>query len=240
MDTKLAFIMPEVALQRLVQIGLKNLRDDRKAFDCIFATYLSEEMKASYGQAHIDKIHKWFSDTKLPTLQAWTFDGTRVPAYTVHLADESEDESKSALGDFWGMGVDGDIIVGVSTVSLDIGIHADKSKDHVLWMYYILTYIFYKEKILGRKLGMQLFTFRANDYNKESKYMADNVWSRWVRFRCTVQNYIEANDYQTHDVVLDVDAVSSSGGEEVDISDQLLTEDGGIDANLLDPNRYNP
>jgi len=232
--------MPEVALQRLVQIGLKNLRSDREAFDCIFATYLSEEMEASYGQAHIDKIYKWFSDTKLPTLQAWTFDGTRVPAYTVHLADESEDESKSAFSDFWGMGTEGDIITGVSTVSLDIGIHADKSKDHVLWMYYILTYVFYKEKILGRKLGMQLFTFRANDYNKESKYMADNVWSRWVRFRCTIQNYIEANDYQAHDILLDIDAVSASGGEEVDISDQLLTENDGIDANLLDPNRYNP
>lgn len=232
--------MPEVALQRMIQIGLKNLRADRVAFDCIFATYLSDEMVASYGQSHIDKIYDWFIGTQLPTLQAWTFDGTRVPAYTIHLADESEDEGKAAIGDFWGMGSQGDIKTGVSTVSLDIGIHADKSKDHVLWMYYILTYIFYKEKVIGRNLGLQLFTFRANDYNKESKYMADNVWSRWVRFRCTVQNYLEENDYEEHDLSLAIDVESSAGGETINIVDQVIEADPGVDISLLDPNRYNP
>ena len=203
----MAFAIPEVALQRMVQIGLKNLRGNRAAFDCIFAVYTCDEMKASYGQAHIDKIYSWFSSTKTPTLQAWTFDPTRVPAYSIHLSDESEDESKAAMGDHWGMGEDAEIQVGVSTVSLDIGIHADKSKDHVLWMYYILTYIFYKEKLLGRKLGLQLFTFRASDYNKESKYMADNVYSRWIRFRCTVQNYLDGDDLTTpEELQIDLDA----------------------------------
>ena len=73
-------------------------------------------------------------------------------------------------------------------------------------MYYILAYVFYKEKLLGRKLGLQLYTFRASDYNKESKYMADNVWSRWIRFRCTVQNYIDGDEYNTPDeFIIDLD-----------------------------------
>ena len=202
----MSFAIPEVALQRMVQVGLKNLRANRTAFDCIFAVYLCDEMNASYGQTHIDKIWNWFSSTKLPTLQAWSFDPTRVPAYSIHLSDESEDESKAAMGDYWGMGEDAEIQVGVSTVSLDIGIHAEKSKDHVLWMYYILTYIFYKEKMLGRKLGMQLFTFRASDYTKESKYMADNVYSRWIRFRCTVQNYLDGDAIETAELEIDLDA----------------------------------
>lgn len=202
----MAFAIPEVALQRMIQIGLKNLRGNRPAFDCIFAVYNCPEMQASYGQGYIDKIYDWFTNTKTPVLQAWTFDPTRVPAYSIHLSDESEDESKAAVGDYWGMGEDNDIQTGVSTVSLDIGIHADKSKDHVLWMYYILTYVFYKEKILGRKLGLQLFTFRASDYNKESKYMADNVWSRWIRFRCTVQNYLDGDEYIIPELVVDLDA----------------------------------
>ena len=230
--------MPEVALQRMIQTGLKNLRANRPAFDCIFATYLSDEMKASYGQAHVDKIYSWFNDTQLPVLQAWSFDGTRVPSYTVHLADESEDESKSAFGDYWGMGEESDVLTGVSTVSLDIGIHADKSKDHVLWLYYILSYIFYKEKALGRCLGLQLFTFRANDYNKESKYMADNVWSRWVRFRCTVQNYIEGDTYEAYDVEIDLNADTPEDLEEVDISDATLTNEEVVDSTFLDPTRY--
>ena len=237
--------MPEVALQRVIQTGLRNLRQNRKAFDCIFAQFLAEEMQASYGQQHVDKIYSWFTSTKLPVLQAWSFDPTKVPSYSVHLADENEDESKSAFGDFWGMGEEEDILTGVSTVSLDIGIHADRSKDHVLWMYYILTYIFYKEKVLARKLGLQLFTFRANDYNKESKYMADNVWSRWIRFRCTVQNYIEGDEYDEYGISIDLDAAQSDPvdgqGGDTDVSN--YENPGGevecIDATLLDPNRYN-
>jgi hypothetical protein len=177
-------------------------------------------MQASYGQAYVDKIFNWFTNTKMPVLQAWTFDPQRVPAYTVHLADESEDESKAAVGDFFGMGQDGDILTGVSTVSLDIGVHADKSKDHVLWMYYILTYIFYKEKMVGRGLGLQLYTFRASDYNKESKYMADNVWSRWIRFRCTVENYLDGDEYIEPSLDLDIDADTPQGSDDpVDIHD---------------------
>ena len=225
---KLAFAIPEVALQRTIQIGLKNLRADRVAFDCIFAVYLADEMKASYGQKHVDRIFNWFTTTKTPVIQAWSFDPTRVPAYSIHLSDESEDESKAAFGDFWGMGQDADIKVGVSTVSLDIGIHADKSKDHVLWMYYILTYIFYKEKLLARTLGLQLFTFRASDYNKESKYMADNVWSRWIRFRCTVQNYLDGDEYIEPEIVIDLDAVNTEGvTEEVDTPISADSEGGG-------------
>lgn len=230
--------MPEVALQRLIQTGLKNLRTNRTAFDCIFATYLSPEMQASYGQAHIDKIYTWFTSTAMPVMQAWSFDGTRVPSYTVHLADENEDESKAAFGDFWGMGEQEELLTGVSTVSLDIGIHADKSKDHVLWLYYILSYIFYKEKPLARCLGLQLFTFRANDYNKESKYMADNVWSRWVRFKCTVQNYIEGEQAIAHDVEINVDAANPEDITTVDISDATLTEEQVVDSTFLDPTRY--
>lgn len=230
--------MPEVGLQRMVQVGLRNLRANRAAFDCIFNQYLSPEMEASYGQAHIDEIYNWFTSTKIPVLQSWTFDGTRVPAFSIHLADESEDESKAAMNDFWGIGDTGEIMSGVSTVSLDIGIHADKSKDHVLWMYYILTYIFYKEKMLGRDLGLQLFTFRANEYNKESKYMADNVWSRWIRFRCTVQNYIDGEVYVDPVIEFDINADTPNGNEVTDVSTGIIPDEG-IDTTFLDPDRYN-
>ena len=210
----MAFVMPEVALQRLVQIGLSNLRVNRAAFNCIFAQFLTPEMSGAYGQQHIDKIYNWFVSSKLPVLQAWSFDPTRVPAYSVHLADESEDESKAAISDYFGMGENADILTGPTTVSLDIGIHADKSKDHVLWMYYILAYIFYKEKMTGHGLGLQLYTFRASDYNKESKYMADNVWSRWIRFRCTAQNYLDGEEYIEPILDLEVNAASIDESQE--------------------------
>jgi hypothetical protein len=82
-------------------------------------------------------------------------------------------------------------------------------------MYYILAYIFYKEKMTGHGLGLQLYTFRASDYNKESKYMADNVWSRWIRFRCTVQNYLDGEEYIEPILDLEVNAASVDESEEI-------------------------
>jgi hypothetical protein len=214
------FVLPEVALQRMIQIGFRNLRSNRDAFDKIFQQYTCDELNTSYGQQHIDKMWNWFTTTKIPVMQAWSFDLQKVPGITIHLADESEDESKAAVNDFFGMEYDEfeqpetEIKVNVNSVSLDIGIHADRSKDHVLWMYYIVNYIFFKEKLVGERLGLQLFTFRASDYNKESKYMADNVWSRWVRFRCTVQNFIDDTQATEKDLGIDI-CVESSGEDSV-------------------------
>ena len=207
----MSMVLTEVALQRLIQIGFKNLRDNPIAFRNIFAQYETDAMKASYGAAYVDKIVTWFNATKLPIVQSWSFDPQRVPAISIHLADESEDESKVGISDFFGMGEDTEVLVGPATVSLDIGIHADKTKDVVLWMYYIVVYILYKEKMIGRELGLQLYTFRANEYNKESKYMADNVWSRWVRFRCTVQHYVDGDELMTPDTLdLNIDNASNN------------------------------
>jgi hypothetical protein len=222
----MAIMLSEVALQRMIQIGLRNLRSSEENFKDIFAQYACPEMAASYGDNYIQKIWDWFSGTKIPVLQAWSFDTSKVPGISIHLADESEDESKASMNDYFGMGENSDVKTGVVTVSIDIGIHADKSKDHVLWIYYILLYILYREKPLGRKLGLQLYTYRANDYNKESKYMADNVWSRWVRFRCTVQHYVsDSGEYITPDIELDIDAAQIDGSNITDISNAQIDND---------------
>lgn len=214
----MAIMLSEVALQRVIQIGLRNLRNNPTAFKEIYDQYNSPEMQASYGVDYIEKIYNWFNNTKIPVIQAWSFDTDKVPGISIHLADESEDESKAAVGDFWGMGQSEEIKTGVVTVSIDIGIHADKSKDHVLWIYYMLIYILYKEKPLARKLGLQLYTFRANDYNKESKYMDDNVWSRWIRFRCTVEHYIGGDELTAADIELDIQAEQANGTNNTPIS----------------------
>lgn len=171
-------------------------------------------------------------------MQAWSFDLQKVPGITIHLADESEDESKAAVNDFFGMGYDEDgqpdteIKVNVNSVSLDIGIHADRSKDHVLWMYYIVNYIFFKEKLVGERLGLQLFTFRASDYNKESKYMADNVWSRWVRFRCTVQNFIDDVQATGKDIAIDLSVDTDNEDSVGDTGDSSVVKVSRSDSSI--------
>jgi len=199
------FVLTEVILQRAIKDGLKSLSNDPTALEDVFAQYCHPKLDYIYGNSYIDSIKSWVSSTKIPVLQAWSFDATRVPCVSIHLGNEMDDESKAAIGDYWGLGDTGEVLVNPMTVMLDIGIHADKSKDHVLWLYYMVNHILYKEKTAFRDLGLQLITFNASDYNKESKYMAENVWTRWIRFRCTVQNYIGRDDLaEVDDVNMDM------------------------------------
>jgi len=218
-------IMPEIVLQKAVQQGIINLRNDDDAFNCIFAQYLDSLLVADYGQQYIDKIRTWFKTTNIPVLQAWTLNAQRVPCYSIHLANEVEDESKAAAGDYFGLSDDLDSTLGVNVITnmVDIGIHAGRASDEVLWMYYILSYILFKEKLLIDKLGMQLTTYSASDYTKVEIKMAENVYTRWVRFKCTVQNsWVQAPTDQPDELDLTISGSSANDDEEEIV---LITQD---------------
>ena len=209
------FVLPEVVLQTALVKGIAELRAKPSILDEIFCQYVSEtELQYIYGQEYLDGIKEFFTKTDIPVVQAFSFDPTKIPGISVHLASEQEDESKALLGDYFGQDDVGELLTGVMTVNLDIGIHADRSKDHVLWLYYMVSYILYKQKRLIRKMGLQNITFSASDYNKDSQYMAENIWSRWMRLRCTVQNYIEGIEAIEPDTIdLEVRFESSAEGE---------------------------
>lgn len=208
----MSFILPEVAVQRAITKGLRNLKDNPAPLQEIFAQYVCQEEYADiYGQDYVDGIQEFIVDTKIPVLQAFSFDAQKLPSISVHLASETEDESKAAMGDFWGFDEVSEVLTSSMTVNIDVGIHADRSKDHVLWLYYVVSYILYKEKTLLRSLGLQNITFSASDYNKDSQYMAENVWSRWMRVRCTVQNYISGESLtEVTDVEVNVEVEGQS------------------------------
>lgn len=201
----MAFIMVEVALQRILQKGINNLRNDPDAFNDIFSLYLSDEMKHDYGESYVDRIRQWFFTTRIPVVQSWSFSPNRIPCFSIHLSSESEDEAKAAIGDYFGETDDFTVTTGVFTVTADIAIHSDRNSDQTLWLYYIMSYIMFKEKRTAERLGIQLHTWSASDYNKESRYMAENIWTRWVRVRCTTQNYLKDKDKEEYDVEIEVD-----------------------------------
>lgn len=184
----MAWIMPEVAVQRAIQLGIKELRNDQEAFEEIFAIYSDPEMIDDYGPDYIEKIRQWFNTTKLPVVQGWTMNSSRVPCFSITLSSENEDETKAAMGDHFGEGENETLGVGVSSVVVDIEIWASKQSDYVLWMYYILSYILYKKKLMLERLGCQLHTYGASDYNRDGSKQDENVWVRRVRFKCTTQN----------------------------------------------------
>lgn len=186
----MGFVLPEIVVQKVLEHGIKRLRANKVEFYDLFEQFTQDELNDDYGPKYLDEIWKWFSTTKIPVVKAWSFNAQQIPSISVHLANETEDEAKSSIGDIAGLFDEGDDIgTGVFTAMVDIGIHANKAGDHVLWLYYIVAYVLFKHKLMAHRLGLKLHTFSASDYNKDTAKTMENIWTRWIRFRCTTQNF---------------------------------------------------
>lgn len=216
----MSMVMPEVAVQRVLQAGIRELRESPAQFQEIFAYLLEDELVENYGQSHIDSIRSWFMSTKVPVVQAYAFDPQKRPQISIHLGVENEDESKAAMDDFFGDGENAPVKVIVDNVVVDIGIHVDKAKDFVLWLFYIVKWILFKRRRQFERLGLRLHTYSVSDYNKNEEYMAENMWTRWIRFRTVTTSGICDDEFQgPYDVELDLKAQPHTSEDDEDIVD---------------------
>jgi len=237
----MSFVMPEVAMTKLIDYGIKQLRKDRAAFESIFTQFTDSSLNNDYGQTYLDEIWLWFATTKIPVIKAWSFNAQVIPCISIHLATETEAEDKSAIGDIAYVDELGDETgVGVFTVMLDIGIHANRAGDHILWLYYITSYILFRYKLMAESMGLRLQTFSASDYNKDANRMTENIWTRWIRFRCTTQNFW--TPFTTDELIEDINTDMAVGLEEasslstsydVDPSNVDTTASNGIIASSM-------
>ena len=69
----MGFIIPQVSVQRIIQEGLADLKANPTKLDNIFDLYLHDSMASDYGQEYIDQIKTWFAETRIPVVQAWSF-----------------------------------------------------------------------------------------------------------------------------------------------------------------------
>jgi len=185
----MSFTLPEVAIRRVIDDSFKKLRANKAAFTDLFADFAKDELADEYGEDYIEQIWIWFTTTKIPVIQSWSFNAQKIPCISVHLANEQEDEQKIAFDDFGGLEDDvAEIGTAAFSVMLDIGCHANKGGDHVLWLYYILAYTLFKYKPALVRLGLKMGTFSASDYSKDAEKVGNNVWTRWVRYRCVTQS----------------------------------------------------
>lgn len=213
----MAHVIPQVALHRIIWQGIQILKQNPGVLDDIFCYYLVEPINRDYGQKYVDNIKKWLLETEIPVVQAWSLNPQQAPQIAIKLAQESEDESKAAVGDHWGMGEDSDIGVTPFTVNLDVMIMTNKNSDESLWLYYIVSYILFKRKRHAERLGLQLQTFSASDNMRDTSKLADNIWFRTIKFRCLVQNFWDADPYlDIDDIEVDITAVSSSTDLEIE------------------------
>ena len=214
-------VMPEIALQFLIKDAVEHIKANPELIDEIFSMYLMPRYAAVYGgQTYIDKIKEWFLSTDIPVLQSWSFNSQQIPAISVHLSDEVEDTAQAALGDEFseidfddGSGVEEGI--NCFNVSLDVGIHSAKEGDYVLWLYYITQFIFFLFKRDFEYYGLQLHTYRASAFNKESKYLANNVWSRWIRINVKVYNTWNISSYDKHSLAYNTNIQVGLGSTDI-------------------------
>jgi len=236
----MSFCMPEIVIQKVLDFGIKQLRANKAEFYDLFAQFTQDELNDDYGPKYLDELWKFFSTTKIPVVKAWSFNAQVIPCISVHLANETEDETKAGIGDLAGSFDDqGETGTGVFTAMVDIGIHANKAGDHVLWLYYIVAYILFKHKLMAHRLGLKLHTFSASDYNKDSNKMTENIWTRWVRFRCTTENFwdadrfIEIDDLNTDPAVGLEPASDVSASLDVNIDEVDTTANNGLIASRI-------
>lgn len=65
--------------------------------------------------------------------------------------------------------------------AVDIGIHGHSDQNTVLWLYYMILWISLRFKPEIEKRCMDLSTFSASDFKRDSQYLGENIFSRWMR-----------------------------------------------------------
>lgn len=202
--------MPQIAMMEVLKKGIEELKSNPDKLEDIFGYMRLDGVSNTYGDQYINQVKDWFINTKIPVLQAWSLSQQRIPCISVHLSSESEDESKAAIDDYLGDTPDNTQGVAVFSVNIDVGLYASKTGDQVLWLYYIASYILFKYKKQLEALGLHLQSYSSSEWDRRNDYNMENVWTRWIKFRCTTWNSWNISDkveYDELEVGVDVENV---------------------------------
>lgn len=194
-STDLFYTVPELVFQALIRHFLRKIKKDRSVVDRIFGRLNVGMLSQYYGNRYIDSIWNWLSNTDIYVVKSWSLDAQKIPSVSIHISSEYEDESKGAIGDYFGQGENYSVGVNVFSVNVTIGIHADRSSDQVMWLYYLISYILFKYKRAFEYHGIHMHTFGVSENNKEAVKMPENIWSKWISLRCTVANFFNMENY---------------------------------------------
>ena len=202
------WIMPQIAMMQIISKGIKEMKANPAMLEEVFGYMKLEGISDTYGDKYVEQIKAWFTGVKIPVVHAWGISADRIPCVSIHLSSESEDESKAALNDYWGEDENTTIGHAVFTVNLDIGIFASKTGDQVLWLYYIVSYILFMYKKDIESLGLHLQTYSTSDWDRRNEYNIENIWTRWIKFKCTTSNQWTRELKSTYDVRSEVEVES--------------------------------
>jgi hypothetical protein len=219
------YILPQAALTGLIADGIAFLKANPSYIERIFVYYKCPGMDHRYGQKYLDQIMAWWNSTPLPVKQAWSLNVTHVPSITIRLASENEDISREGFQDYWGKGEDGEIGISSFKVNLDIMLMGSKSTDEVLWLYHIVQYLLFVSKPHAEALGLQAGEFSATDFSRDQARLPDNVFSRSIRYTCSVQQFFDAGEYIDIYKIIGNVGIEPAGVDDVSVVRHFEIED---------------
>ena len=85
---------------------------------------------------------------------------------------------------------------------VDIGIHGHADSNTVMWMYYMTAWIFLRFKPEIERRCMDLTTWSATDFKRDSQYLGDNIFSRWMRLSARTQSVWSEDPYDEIDTLV--------------------------------------
>lgn len=89
--------------------------------------------------------------------------------------------------------------------AVDIGIHGHAEQNTVLWLYYMIIWIFARFKPEIEKRCMDLTTWSASDFKRDSQYLGENIFTRWMRIQARTRiSWLEDPYPEIDTVVADV------------------------------------
>jgi len=96
------FALAEFAIESILREGLNDLKTDDTDLRLtdIFGRLRLPDISAKYGNTQIEKIKTILLRGEINIVQALSqLDNTKLPAYSIHLLGDTEDEAKAAFGD---------------------------------------------------------------------------------------------------------------------------------------------
>ena len=96
--SNIGFPLTEFVLEAVIRDGLGELRANPDRLDDLFSRFTEAQFNNQYGQAKIDEIKTYITGKQIKIVQAYTFQPTVMPCYSIQILSTDESDHIQNLG----------------------------------------------------------------------------------------------------------------------------------------------
>lgn len=96
----MAIFQGDVIFRRVIELTLKDIRENDWLIDDILSDFVSDPMLSGvYGQKEIDNAKKWIKENKVDVMLPHRMDVQNMPCVTINIGPNGEDKSLATMAD---------------------------------------------------------------------------------------------------------------------------------------------